>query len=190
MAAFTLILLFLSLHAASRDPQHGKDVDPRPGILPLASNASNRKLLIILGSVLKFCPQLASISDVGSGVEGEKAQEEGGAEFKPYRIGDVCSEQDVALHQAATTPLPSGIPTYTVRIINVCVTGCSISDVHLACGWFSTARSINPAIFRRLRYNDCLVNDGKPIPAGGSVSFQYANTFPYTLSVSSATCNP
>ncbi|XP_031477921.1 TPD1 protein homolog 1-like isoform X2 [Nymphaea colorata] len=146
-------------------------MDPRPGILPLASNASNRKLLV-------------------AGVEGEEAQEEGGAEFKPYRIGDVCSEQDVALHQAATTPLPSGIPTYTVRIINVCVTGCSISDVHLACGWFSTARSINPAIFRRLRYNDCLINDGKPIPTGGSVSFQYANTFPYTLSVSSATCNP
>ncbi|CAN6464653.1 unnamed protein product [Victoria cruziana] len=164
-----LILLLLSLHAVGGQ-QHGKDVEPRPVLLPQSSHASNRKLLVAGG--------------------GGAAPEAGGAEFRTDRIGDVCSTQDVVLHQAATTPLPSGIPTYTVNIINVCVTGCSISDVHLACRWFSTARAINPAIFRRLRYNDCLVNDGKPIPAGGSVSFQYAQTYPYTLSVSSATCNP
>ncbi|WMV52995.1 hypothetical protein MTR67_046380 [Solanum verrucosum] len=65
---------------------------------------------------------------------------------------------------------------------------CSISNIHLSCGWFSSARLINPKIFRRLNYNDCLVNDGQPLTAGQSLTFSYANTFPYKLAVSSIVC--
>ncbi|KAK4484997.1 hypothetical protein RD792_007604 [Penstemon davidsonii] len=87
------------------------------------------------------------------------------------------------------SPLPNGIPTYTVEIENVCVSGsCIISDIHLSCEWFSSARVIDPKIFRRVRYNDCLVNDGQPLNPGESLSFQYANTFKYPLSVSSVAC--
>ncbi|KAF3786290.1 TPD1 protein-like protein 1 [Nymphaea thermarum] len=109
---------------------------------------------------------------------------------KPNRIGEACSQEDIALHQGATAPLPNGIPTYTVQILNICVTGCNISAIHVSCGWFSTARTINPRVFRRLRYDDCLVNDGNAVPPGGSLSFQYANTRPYPLSVSSVVCHP
>ncbi|XVF54735.1 hypothetical protein PTKIN_Ptkin05aG0205200 [Pterospermum kingtungense] len=111
-------------------------------------------------------------------------------EVEPNRIrGEKCTRSDIVINQGPTAPLPSGIPTYTVEILNVCVTGCDISDIHLSCGWFSSAHLINPKIFKRLRYNDCLVNDGKPLINGGSLSFQYANTFLYPLSVSRVVCS-
>ncbi|XP_022738216.1 protein TAPETUM DETERMINANT 1-like [Durio zibethinus] len=102
--------------------------------------------------------------------------------------GEKCTKSDIVINQGPTAPLPSGIPTYTVEIVNMCVTGCDISGIHLYCGWFSSARLINPKIFKRLRYNDCLVNDGKPLVNGGTLSFQYANTFLYPLSVSRVVC--
>ena len=110
-------------------------------------------------------------------------------ELEPNRIwGDKCSKSDIVISQGPTAPLPSGIPTYTVEIMNMCVSGCEIAGIHLRCGWFSSARLINPKVFKRLRYNDCLVNDGKPLVNGGTISFQYANTFLYPLSVSSVVC--
>ncbi|XP_057765076.1 TPD1 protein homolog 1-like [Salvia miltiorrhiza] len=114
-------------------------------------------------------------------------------EVGPERIGMGgemgCSKDSILVFQGATSPLPSGIPTYSVNVENVCLSeSCSISDIHLSCGWFSSARTINPTIFRRLNYDDCLVNDGQPLNPGESISFQYANTFPYPLSVSSVSC--
>lgn len=111
------------------------------------------------------------------------------ARVEPNRIwGDKCSKSDIVINQGPTAPLPSGIPTYTVEIMNMCVSGCDISAIHLRCGWFSSARLINPKVFKRLRYNDCLVNDGRPLINGATISFQYANTFLYPLSVSSVAC--
>ncbi|XP_058781276.1 protein TAPETUM DETERMINANT 1-like isoform X2 [Vicia villosa] len=108
---------------------------------------------------------------------------------EPDRIwGEKCTKSDIVINQGSTAPLPSGIPTYTVEIMNMCVSGCDISAIHLRCGWFSSARLINPKLFKRLRYNDCLVNDGRPLVNGGTVSFQYANTYLYPLSVSSVVC--
>lgn len=108
------------------------------------------------------------------------------------RVGDGCTKDDIVIHQGATAPLPNGIPTYTVQVLNVCAertdAGCELGQIHLSCGWFSSARLVNPRVFRRLRYDDCLVNDGRPFPSGSSLSFQYANSFPYQLTVSSASC--
>ncbi|KAA8537278.1 hypothetical protein F0562_027035 [Nyssa sinensis] len=87
------------------------------------------------------------------------------------RIGATCSKDDIAIFQGPTTPLPNGIPTYTVQILNVCVSGCSVSNIHLSCGWFSSARLINPSVFKRICYDDCLVNDGEALSPGGSLSF-------------------
>ncbi|KAI3456573.1 hypothetical protein Pfo_013236 [Paulownia fortunei] len=101
-----------------------------------------------------------------------------------------CSKDNIVVDQGPTAPLPSGIPTYTVEIMNVCTTGsCSISSIHLSCGWFSSAREIDPNIFERIAYDDCLVKGGKPLNPGEAISFQYANTFEYPLSVSSVACN-
>ncbi|XWS60227.1 hypothetical protein CRYUN_Cryun07bG0017700 [Craigia yunnanensis] len=114
----------------------------------------------------------------------------GTAMEEPNRIwGEKCTKADIVINQGPTAPLPSGIPTYTVEIVNVCVTGSGISGIHINCGWFSSARLINPKIFKRLTYNDCLVNDGKPLVNGGTLSFQYANTFLYPLSVSRVVCS-
>ncbi|CAA2960787.1 TPD1 homolog 1-like [Olea europaea subsp. europaea] len=121
--------------------------------------------------------------------ENEKIKGKGKAGVKPDRIwGDKCSKSDIVIIQGATESLPNGIPTYTVEIMNVCTSGSDISEIHLSCGWFSSARLINPRVFKRLGFDDCLVNDGKPLSIGRTISFQYANTFPYPLSVWSVSC--
>ncbi|WOH05163.1 hypothetical protein DCAR_0624577 [Daucus carota subsp. sativus] len=109
--------------------------------------------------------------------------------LEPDRVwGDKCSTSDITIYQGPTAPLPSGIPTYTVEIMNMCSTGCDISGIHLSCGWFSSARLINPRVFKRLRYDDCLVNGGKPLAVGRVITFQYANSFRYPLSVQRMKC--
>ena len=73
------------------------------------------------------------------------------------------------------------VPNWTFAdIMKVCATSCNIAAIHLRCGWFSSAKLINPIVFRRLGYDDCLVNDGKPLGIGESLSFVYANTFSYS----------
>ncbi|XP_042404496.1 TPD1 protein homolog 1-like [Zingiber officinale] len=106
------------------------------------------------------------------------------------RMGEegLCSKEDILLYQGETAPLPNGIPTYTVQILNTCAGSCAVGVIHVRCGWFSSARLINPRVFRRLSFDDCLVNDGAAIAPGDSVSFQYANSFPYPLSVASGAC--
>ncbi|XP_074567195.1 TPD1 protein homolog 1-like [Curcuma longa] len=99
-----------------------------------------------------------------------------------------CSIGDIEVHQGQSAPLPNGIPTYTVSVLNLCSGGCSLSNIHLSCGAFSSARLVNPSVFRRLSINDCLLNDGRPLAPGAVVSFQYANSFSYPLAISSATC--
>ena len=111
------------------------------------------------------------------------------AMVEPNRIfGEKCTKSDIVVNQGPTAPLPSGIPTYTVEILNVCATSCNIAAIHLKCGWFSSAKLINPKVFRRLGFDDCLVNDGKSLGVGESLSFQYANTFSYPMLVSSVAC--
>ena len=112
-----------------------------------------------------------------------------GAMEKPDRNwGEKCVNSDIVISQSPTPPLPNGIPTYTVEILNSCYTGCNISDIHLNCGWFSSVNLINPKIFKRLSYDDCLVNNGEPLVIGETILFEYANTFLYPLSVSSVLC--
>ncbi|XP_057869125.1 TPD1 protein homolog 1-like isoform X1 [Cryptomeria japonica] len=106
------------------------------------------------------------------------------------KIGQACSKEDIVVNQGATSPQPNGIPTYTVEILNVCRTGCSIAEIHLTCGWFSSEAAIDPKLFKRLSYNDCLVNNGDPIKAGDSVSFVYAQKSKYPMAVSSVKCVP
>ncbi|KAL1212986.1 putative TPD1 protein [Cardamine amara subsp. amara] len=104
------------------------------------------------------------------------------------RMGQDCSKEDIVVFQGSTVPLPNGVPAYTVEIFNTCDSGCSIAEIHVSCGWFSSVRLVNPRVFRRLNYDDCLVNDGQPLSPGETLSFQYANSFSYPLSVSSVSC--
>ncbi|KAM7272067.1 hypothetical protein ACFE04_031281 [Oxalis oulophora] len=104
------------------------------------------------------------------------------------RIGHQCTKNDIVIYQGATLPLPSGIPAYAVQMVNVGVSGCSLYNIHVRCGWFSSARMVNPTVFRRVDYDDCLVNNGGALRPGQSLSFQYANTYQYPLSITSAYC--
>ncbi|KAK3118727.1 hypothetical protein QOZ80_9BG0705620 [Eleusine coracana subsp. coracana] len=110
---------------------------------------------------------------------------------EPYstaRMGpDDCSEEDVAVYQNSANPLPSGIPTYTVQIVNVCG-GCRVSDVHVACGDFASTELVDPGVFQRVGFNDCIVKGGQPMEPSETVSFQYSNSFSYPLNVVSVSC--
>lgn len=114
--------------------------------------------------------------------EGDGVNKKGGV--MPDRIGEGlgCSEESIFIDQGPSSPMDNGIPTYTV------CDGCSISDLHVTCGAFTTAREVDPVVFRRLDIDDCLVNDGKPLNPGDVVSFQYADSFPFPLAVKSLSC--
>ncbi|XP_014757836.1 TPD1 protein homolog 1B-like [Brachypodium distachyon] len=101
---------------------------------------------------------------------------------------DGCSKENVVVYQNDAPNLPSGIPAYSVEVINSCA-GCTVHDVHLSCGNFGSTELVDPAQFRRIAYDDCLVNDGKPMGPGDSVSFHYSNSFWYPLKVASVACN-
>lgn len=97
-----------------------------------------------------------------------------------------CQKQDIAISQSHIQR--GGIPIYSVEITNQCRTRCFISNIHLYCGSFGSATVINPRVFRRLKINDCIVNDGKPLKFGSTISFTYQTTFQSNLSVASVVC--
>ncbi|WJZ81751.1 hypothetical protein VitviT2T_001574 [Vitis vinifera] len=99
-----------------------------------------------------------------------------------------CSNGDIVIAQSRVGTLPSGIPSFSVEITNACARACSISNLRLKCGMFASAVLVNPKIFKRQVVDDCLVNGGSPLAAGSTISFKYANTFQYPLSLASATC--
>ncbi|XP_019179299.1 PREDICTED: putative per-hexamer repeat protein 5 [Ipomoea nil] len=117
-----------------------------------------------------------------------------GSTFRIGPRGPGCSTLDILVDQAASGTLSNGIPTYTVIITNTCFAGsdgtgkCTFSDIHLSCGWFSSFILVNPDVFRRIAYDDCLLKNGGNLNPNEVVSFVYADSFAYPLSVTSATC--
>ncbi|KAF9677217.1 hypothetical protein SADUNF_Sadunf08G0085000 [Salix dunnii] len=100
-----------------------------------------------------------------------------------HAIG-TCTNRDISISQSRDTT--SGIPQYIVQIVNTCVFGCAPSNIHLHCAWFASARMVNPRTFKRLSYDDCLVNGGKALKTSQIVRFTYSNSFMYTLQFKSA----
>ncbi|KAH7424276.1 hypothetical protein KP509_11G000600 [Ceratopteris richardii] len=97
-----------------------------------------------------------------------------------------CSVEDIAIVQGEMGPMPDGIPSFAVQILNLCLDGCEVADIHISCGWFASATLVNPALFKRLGFGDCLVKQGLPLAPGETLSFHYANSFPYPFSLLSA----
>ncbi|XP_056685790.1 TPD1 protein homolog 1-like [Spinacia oleracea] len=124
---------------------------------------------------------VAQISKQGGGTDGQRIGE-------GFGNNNTCSTTDVYIAQIDSAPLPSGIPTYNVIIVNACASGCSISDIHVKCEDFSSVETVNPTLFRRLAFDNCLVNDGNFLAPGKQLSFQYANDKRYDLSVFSVAC--
>uniref|UniRef100_A0A7N0VKM9 Uncharacterized protein n=1 Tax=Kalanchoe fedtschenkoi TaxID=63787 RepID=A0A7N0VKM9_KALFE len=146
----------------------------------------HRKLLAPADS----CSYLSADVDESHSLGGEDKKQV--VVYKPSRAwgDDRCSESDIVIDQGPSSPLPDGIPTYSVEILNACSSGCDIAGIHVRCGKFSTARLIDPEIFTRISIDDCLVYGGKPLPNGMTLSFQYANTYPYPMDVFKYQCCP
>uniref|UniRef100_A0ACD6A4L2 Uncharacterized protein n=1 Tax=Avena sativa TaxID=4498 RepID=A0ACD6A4L2_AVESA len=114
----------------------------------------------------------------------------GGSLHSGRRVNvDGCSDpaELVSVYQNSDSSLHTGMPAYTVEISNNCI-DCTVCDVHLSCGDFANTELVDPATFRRLGFDDCLVKDGGPIGPGEMVDFQYANSFLYKMNVLSASC--
>ncbi|KAI4334974.1 hypothetical protein L6164_013665 [Bauhinia variegata] len=103
--------------------------------------------------------------------------------FLQHSIG-TCTSKDISISQSRDTI--TGIPEYIVQIVNTCVSGCAPHDIHLHCGWFASARIINPRLFKRLSFDDCLVNGGKALATNRIIRFTYSNSFMYPLAFKSA----
>ncbi|OEL36775.1 TPD1 protein-like protein 1A [Dichanthelium oligosanthes] len=130
----------------------------------------------------------------GSGVGGGAAA--GGGPVRPSRMDEGCAgAEDIEIYQGHASPLPSGVPAYKVDVVNRCLGDldggsgeCAIAGIHVRCGWFSSVSLVDPSKFRRLGHDDCLLNDGRPMLGGETISFEYSNSFKYELSVRVATC--
>ncbi|EFJ17519.1 hypothetical protein SELMODRAFT_114397 [Selaginella moellendorffii] len=95
-----------------------------------------------------------------------------------------CTYTDISVSQRQDGS--PGIPQYTVQIVNSCMSPCAPRDIHLACGWFASAPLVNPKVFKRVNYDDCLVNNGNPLEHGMVIRFSYSNSFAYPLKFKSA----
>ncbi|XP_022138822.1 protein TAPETUM DETERMINANT 1-like [Momordica charantia] len=95
-----------------------------------------------------------------------------------------CSNRDISISQSKDST--AGIPQYIVQIANTCLSECAPSEIRLHCGWFASAKIVNPRIFKRMFYDDCLVNGGKPLNISETIRFTYSNSFMYPLRFKSA----
>jgi hypothetical protein len=101
---------------------------------------------------------------------------------------DRCSSKnEISVAQGPAGTLPSGIPQFSVEIANT-NSQVPIANIHLNCKEFSSAILVNPEIFKRIGVDDSLVNDGRALSPGAALSFKYANTKQYPLSVDPAKC--
>ncbi|XP_039156220.1 ABC transporter D family member 1-like [Eucalyptus grandis] len=95
-----------------------------------------------------------------------------------------CLKTDITINQVLLGRKPSGIPIFLVEVMNECSSACTIANVCFHCGKFSSDNRIRPKIFKRLDYDDCLVNNGTALTPGQVLSFKYSTTCMYPLSVS------
>lgn len=96
-------------------------------------------------------------------------------------LQEKCTSRDLTISQGEESS--KGIPEYEVEIAYICASNssCAPSYIHLYCGNFASASAVNPKIFKRLSYDDCLVNDGKPLKEDQIIRFTYSNSFKYPL---------
>lgn len=93
-----------------------------------------------------------------------------------------CTYSQVVVTQKGSY-LADGTPMFQVSVINNCLT-CAMQNVHIACGDFASAVAVDPAIFKKLDYNDCILNNGYPIAPMTLLYFEYASSFSYPMQVS------
>lgn len=192
--------------------RHGGDLHRRASfldpvshdLLPMAREVGSEEGSAVLSRRLWSSSRKLLTSDLdtraghrvnGSTTSEGRANGTSSREFQVQRMGpgvdeggrpSSCSVEDIAIVQGEMGPMPDGIPSFAVQILNLCLEGCPIADIHVSCGWFASATLVNPALFKRVSFDDCLVKDGRALAAGETLTFQYANSFQYPFSLSSA----
>ncbi|MCO5582915.1 hypothetical protein L7F22_036818 [Adiantum nelumboides] len=155
----------------------------------------SRKLLASDGDGTHSSDQSAAALAPAPLIGGGNNSTESRREYQVQRMGpgegrrspaSSCSTEDITIVQGEMGPMPDGIPSFAVQILNLCLEGCPIADIHVSCGWFASATLVNPALFKRVGFDDCLVKEGHALQAGETLTFQYANSFQYPFSLSSA----
>ncbi|XXG53950.1 hypothetical protein AAC387_Pa03g1958 [Persea americana] len=96
----------------------------------------------------------------------------------------LCLNRDISISQSGGSS--TGIPEYIVQIANTCMSGCAPFNIHFHCGWFASAKLVNPNTFKRLSFDDCLVNAGRPLRSSQIIRFTYTNSFMYPITFKSA----
>ncbi|KAH7295141.1 hypothetical protein KP509_27G034500 [Ceratopteris richardii] len=104
-----------------------------------------------------------------------------------FKVAQCRADEDIQITQGSDAPTPDLIPLYSVSIVNLCGNRrCVARNVHVACGMFASSQLVDPAVFRRVAFNDCLVNSGRPIGSGESIHFVYGSNEPIDLRILSA----
>ncbi|KAJ7554742.1 hypothetical protein O6H91_05G007400 [Diphasiastrum complanatum] len=139
----------------------------------------------LTGASLALLSDISRSNETSEGVQNPVLRV--GARFTSRKLlADTCSNRDISITQGRDSS-SSGIPQFVVQIVNTCrASSCAPSDIHVFCGWFASAPLVNPKAFKRLAYNDCLVNDGNTLRPGEIIRFHYANSFMYPLMFKSA----
>ncbi|KAE9603010.1 hypothetical protein Lal_00012803 [Lupinus albus] len=89
-----------------------------------------------------------------------------------------CRNSDVNVNQSQTGTQIKGKPEWVVTITNKCP--CVIEQVTLNCTGFQTVEPI-PSSTLNVTGDKCLLNNGKPINNGASVTFKYASDKSFPL---------
>lgn len=107
-----------------------------------------------------------------------------GSHFFSFSASGLCLNRDISISQSRGSS--TGIPEYIVQIANTCMSGCAPFNIHFHCGWFASAKLVNPNTFKRLSFDDCLVNAGRPLRSSQIIRFTYTNSFMYPITFKSA----
>ncbi|EXB80735.1 hypothetical protein L484_008515 [Morus notabilis] len=101
-----------------------------------------------------------------------------------------CAIQDIQIARSRTGELVENKPEWSVTIKNEC--SCTQLDLHLDCNGYQTVKLVDPSILSISNDGQyCLVNNGQPIYAFGSISFTYAwdTSFPFRPISSQIACS-
>ncbi|KAL2907081.1 Protein TAPETUM DETERMINANT 1 [Bienertia sinuspersici] len=89
-----------------------------------------------------------------------------------------CGVSNIKVTTKRTGTTIEGQPQYSVTVTNNCP--CAQSRVYLRCIGFSTVQPINPTVLK-VKGDSCLLNNGRPISKGRSISFKYSFLQPTDL---------
>ncbi|XP_047330974.1 TPD1 protein homolog 1B-like [Impatiens glandulifera] len=93
-----------------------------------------------------------------------------------------CCAADIRINQWPSGYTAMNIPKFTVEVVNEAwMATDGVFDVHIFCGEFASATLVNPMVFRRIGFGDCVLRDGGKIGMDEIISFDYSNILPYPL---------